>query len=138
MGKASFATLQDQSGRIQLYISNDATGIETHDAFKHWGLGDIVGAAGTLFKTKTGELTIQASSLKLLTKALRPLPEKFHGIADQELKYRQRYLDLIVSPKTREVFESENAGYPGAARGDGRRRLPRSRDSDDEPLPAVR
>jgi len=106
MGKASFATLQDQSGRIQLYLSDDLLGKEIHQEFKHWDLGDIVGAAGTLFKTKTGELTIQARSLKLLAKALRPLPEKFHGIADQELKYRQRYVDLIVSPKTREVFES--------------------------------
>jgi lysyl-tRNA synthetase class 2 len=104
MGKASFATLQDQSGRIQLYISNDATGTETHDRFKHWDLGDIVGAEGTLFKTKTGELTLQAKSLKLLAKALRPLPEKFHGMADQEMKYRQRYLDLIVSDRTRDVF----------------------------------
>ena len=102
MGKASFATLQDQSGRIQLYISNE---LGNYDAFKHWDLGDIVGAAGTLFITKTGELTIHASSLRLLTKALRPLPEKFHGMADQEMKYRQRYVDLIVSPKTREVFE---------------------------------
>ena len=105
MGKASFATLQDQSGRIQLYVSDDLTGKDTHQEFKHWDLGDIVGASGTLFKTKTGELTIQASSLRLLTKSLRPLPEKFHGISDQELKYRQRYVDLIVSPKTREVFE---------------------------------
>ena len=105
MGKASFATLQDQSGRIQLYISDDAITKEKHQEFKHWDLGDIVGASGTLFKTKTGELTIQASSLRLLAKSLRPLPEKFHGIADQELKYRQRYVDLIVSPKTREVFE---------------------------------
>ncbi|MEO8145809.1 MAG: amino acid--tRNA ligase-related protein, partial [Betaproteobacteria bacterium] len=102
MGKASFATLQDQSGRIQLYVSNEASNYED---FKHWDLGDIVGAAGALFKTKTGELTIHASSLRLLTKALRPLPEKFHGIADQEMKYRQRYVDLIVSPTTREVFE---------------------------------
>ena len=105
MGKASFATLQDQSGRIQLYLSDDLFGKENHQEFKHWDLGDIVGATGTLFKTKTGELTVQASALRLLAKSLRPLPEKFHGIADQELKYRQRYLDLIVSPKTREVFE---------------------------------
>jgi lysyl-tRNA synthetase class 2 len=104
MGKASFATLQDQSGRIQLYISNDATGADTHEAFKHWDLGDIVGATGTLFRTKTGELTLQASGLRLLAKALRPLPEKFHGMADQEMKYRQRYVDLIVSDKTRDVF----------------------------------
>ncbi|HUN67226.1 MAG TPA: lysine--tRNA ligase [Burkholderiales bacterium] len=106
MGKASFATLQDQSGRIQLYLSDDLLGKENHQEFKHWDLGDIVGAEGTLFKTKTGELTLQATRLKLLAKALRPLPEKFHGIADQEMKYRQRYVDLIVSPKTREVFES--------------------------------
>jgi len=104
MGKASFATLQDGSGRIQLYVSNDATGAETHDAFKHWDLGDIVAAEGTLFKTKTNELTVQAAKLRLLVKALRPLPEKFHGIADQELKYRQRYLDLIVTEKSRETF----------------------------------
>jgi lysyl-tRNA synthetase class 2 len=106
MGKASFATLQDQSGRIQLYLSDDLLGKENHQEFKHWDLGDIVGAEGTLFKTKTGELTIQARSLKLLTKSLRPLPEKFHGIADQELRYRQRYLDLIVTPKARETFET--------------------------------
>ncbi len=105
MGKASFATLQDQSGRIQLYISDDLITKEKHQEFKHWDLGDIIGASGTLFKTKTGELTLQASSLRLLAKSLRPLPEKFHGIADQELKYRQRYVDLIVSPATREVFE---------------------------------
>src|SRR6185295_10275081 len=105
MGKASFATLQDQSGRIQLYISNDLTGADVHDAFKHWDLGDIVGASGTLFKTKTGELTIHASALRLLAKALRPLPEKFHGMADQEMKYRQRYVDLIVTERTRDVFQ---------------------------------
>ena len=106
MGKASFATLQDHSGRIQLYISDDLTGKEPHREFKHWDLGDIVGASGRLFKTRTGELTIQAASLRLLAKSLRPLPEKFHGVADQELKYRQRYVDLIVSPKAREVFET--------------------------------
>ncbi len=106
MGKASFATLQDQSGRIQLYLSDDLTGKQSHLEFKHWDLGDIVGAQGTLFKTKTGELTIQVSALRLLTKSLRPLPEKFHGIADQELKYRQRYLDLIVTPKARETFQA--------------------------------
>ena len=104
MGKASFATLQDQSGRIQLYISDDLITKEKHQEFKHWDLGDIVGASGMLFKTKTGELTVQASSLRLLVKALRPLPEKFHGMADQEMKYRQRYVDLIVSEKTRDVF----------------------------------
>src|SRR5450755_3470158 len=104
MGKASFATLQDMSGRIQLYVTNDHAGIETHDAFKHWDLGDIVGARGTLFKTRTGELTVKVTELRLLSKALRPLPEKFHGLTDQEQKYRQRYVDLITSPESRRVF----------------------------------
>ena len=104
MGKASFATLQDQSGRIQLYISDDLITKEIHQEFKHWDLGDIVGASGTLFKTKTGELTLQAGAIRLLVKALRPLPEKFHGIADQEMKYRQRYVDLIVTEKSRDTF----------------------------------
>jgi lysyl-tRNA synthetase class 2 len=105
MGKASFATLQDMSGRIQVYVSNDATGAETHEAFKHWDLGDIVGVEGTLFKTRTGEFTVNATLARLLVKALRPLPEKFHGLADQEQKYRQRYLDLITSEDTRRTFE---------------------------------
>ncbi|HEV8553290.1 MAG TPA: lysine--tRNA ligase [Casimicrobiaceae bacterium] len=104
MGKASFATLQDSSGRIQLYITNDAVGVETHEAFKHWDLGDIVGARGTLFKTRTGELSIRVTELRLLAKALRPLPEKFHGLTDQEQKYRQRYVDLITSAESRRVF----------------------------------
>jgi lysyl-tRNA synthetase class 2 len=104
MGKASFATLQDMSGRIQVYVSNDLTGTESHDAFKHWDLGDFLGVTGTLFKTNKGELTIQAKSIRLLSKALRPLPEKFHGLADQEQKYRQRYLDLITNDAARETF----------------------------------
>ena len=104
MGKASFATLQDMTGRIQLYITNDAVGVETHEAFKHWDLGDIVGAKGTLFKTRTGELSIRVKELRLLAKALRPLPEKFHGLTDQEQKYRQRYVDLITSAESRRVF----------------------------------
>ncbi|MEW6690438.1 MAG: lysine--tRNA ligase [Pseudomonadota bacterium] len=101
MGKASFATLQDGSGRIQIYASSE---LPNYEAFKHWDLGDIVGASGTLFRTKTGELTILVTSLHLLVKALRPLPEKFHGLADQETRYRQRYVDLIVSSDTKEVF----------------------------------
>jgi lysyl-tRNA synthetase class 2 len=104
MGKASFATLQDMSGRIQLYVTTDSLGAEMHDAFKHWDLGDIVGARGTLFKTKTGELTVKVTELRLLAKSLRPLPEKFHGLTDQEQKYRQRYVDLITSPESRRVF----------------------------------
>ncbi|OGB06764.1 MAG: lysine--tRNA ligase [Burkholderiales bacterium RIFCSPHIGHO2_12_FULL_61_11] len=109
MGKASFATLQDASfgpsgGRIQLYINNEGVGEEVHAAFKHWDLGDIVAATGTLFKTRTGELSIHADSLRLVTKSLRPLPDKFHGMADQELKYRQRYVDLITDETTRKRF----------------------------------
>jgi lysyl-tRNA synthetase class 2 len=109
MGKACFATLQDMSGRIQLYVTQDAIGAEALDAFKHWDLGDIVGAAGTLFKTKTGELSIRVTSIRLLAKALRPLPEKFHGLSDQEQRYRQRYVDLITNPDARRVFAQRSA-----------------------------
>ncbi len=101
MGKASFATLQDSSGRIQAYITQDVTGYED---FKHWDLGDILGVEGHLFKTMKGELTVHAKSIRLLVKALRPLPEKFHGLADHEMRYRQRYVDLIVSPQVKDVF----------------------------------
>ena len=104
MGKACFATLQDGSGRIQLYITQDSVGPEVLAAFKHWDLGDIVGCEGTLFRTKTGELSVRATSVRLLTKALRPLPDKFHGMADQEQKYRQRYVDLITDDTTRSRF----------------------------------
>ena len=109
MGKASFATLQDMSGRMQLYIANDITGEATHAAFKHWDLGDILGAEGTLFKTKTGELSVKVTGLRLLSKSLRPLPEKFHGLADQEQKYRQRYLDLITNPESLRTFKARSA-----------------------------
>jgi len=105
MGKASFATIQDMGGRIQLYINNDVTGPEAHDAFKHWDLGDILGAEGTLFRTRTGELTLQVTKLRLLSKSLRPLPEKFHGLTDMEARYRQRYVDLITNPESRRTFE---------------------------------
>lgn len=104
MGKASFASIQDMSGHIQLYITNDIAGESTHATFKHYDLGDILGAQGTLFITKTGELSVRVTSLRLLTKSLRPLPEKFHGLTDQEQKYRQRYLDLITNEDTRKVF----------------------------------
>jgi len=104
MGKASFATVQDMSGRIQLFINNNDTGEDAHNAFKHFDLGDILGAAGVLFKTKTGELSVRVSQVRLLTKSLRPLPEKFHGLTDQEQKYRQRYLDLITNEDARKVF----------------------------------
>jgi lysyl-tRNA synthetase class 2 len=104
MGKASFATIQDLSGRIQLYLNNDGVGTEVHEDFKKWDLGDIVGAVGTLFKTKTGELTVQCAQIRLLSKCLRPLPEKFHGLTDIEQKYRQRHLDLITNEATRFTF----------------------------------
>jgi lysyl-tRNA synthetase class 2 len=104
MGKASFATLQDMSGRIQIYVTANDVGKELHDAFKHWDIGDILGVEGTLFKTKMGELTVHAKTLRLLTKSLRPLPEKFHGLTDQEIRYRQRYVDLIMSEETRRTF----------------------------------
>ncbi|HKB60637.1 MAG TPA: lysine--tRNA ligase [Gallionellaceae bacterium] len=104
MGKASFATVQDMSGRIQLFISVGDAGEAAHEAFKHYDLGDILGATGVLFKTKTGELSVRVGELRLLTKALRPLPEKFRGLTDQEQKYRQRYVDLITNEETRRVF----------------------------------
>ena len=104
MGKASFGTLQDMSGRMQIYVSKEAVGEEAYAAFKHWDLGDILGVAGFLFRTKTDELTIHVTSVRLLTKALRPLPEKFHGLTDQEQKYRQRYLDLITNEDSRRNF----------------------------------
>ena len=109
MGKASFATLQDASfgpsgGRIQVYINNEGVGEDVHSSFKHWDLGDIVWATGTLFKTKTGELSIHATAIRLVTKSLRPLPDKFHGMADQEVKYRQRYVDLITDESARKRF----------------------------------
>jgi len=104
MGKASFATVQDMSGRTQLYISNNDTGEAAHNDFKHYDMGDILGAVGVLFKTKTGELSVRVSQLRLLTKSLRPLPEKFHGLSDQEQRYRQRYLDLITNEEARSVF----------------------------------
>ncbi|MBL8492315.1 MAG: lysine--tRNA ligase [Rhodocyclaceae bacterium] len=104
MGKASFATLQDLSGRIQIYVRKEAIGEELYEDFKRWDIGDILGAVGTLMKTKTGELTVACSEVRLLAKALRPLPEKFHGLTDVEQKYRQRYLDLITNEETRFTF----------------------------------
>ncbi len=104
MGKASFATIQDATARIQLFITREGIGEELYDAFKKWDLGDILAAEGVLFKTKTGELSVKVDQLRLITKSIRPLPEKFHGLSDQETKYRQRYVDLIVSEETRKTF----------------------------------
>ncbi len=114
MGKASFSHLQDMSGQMQIYVArfNLPEGVY-NDQFKKWDIGDILGAEGVLFKTQTGELSVKVDSIRLLTKALRPLPEKFHGIADQEIKYRQRYLDLIMSQESRNTFliRSKVVGY---------------------------
>ena len=112
--KAAFATLQDASGiradgRIQLYITADKTGVDEMEAFRHYDLGDILGIVGVLFKTKTDELTIKVTTLRMLTKSLRPLPDKFHGLANQETKYRQRYVDLIMSEETRRTFKARTA-----------------------------
>jgi lysyl-tRNA synthetase class 2 len=104
MGKASFGTLQDGSGRIQLFVTKDGVGDQVYEQFKHMDLGDILGAVGTLFKTKTGELSVRVTTLRLLTKSLRPLPDKFHGMTDQEQKYRQRYVDLITDEAARARF----------------------------------
>ncbi len=108
MGKASFVRLRDQSGDIQLFLQKNTLG-EVYEAFKDWDLGDILGAEGVAFKTKTGELSIKVDTLRLLTKALRPLPEKFHGLADQETCYRQRYVDLIINESTRAAFQLRSA-----------------------------
>jgi Lysyl-tRNA synthetase (class II) len=105
MGKASFADIQDQSGRIQLFVSRDALGEEHYARFKALDFGDIIGVEGTLFRTKTGELSLKVHSLQLLSKALRPLPEKWHGLSDAETRFRQRYVDLIVTESARRTFQ---------------------------------
>lgn len=104
MGKASFTHIQDMSGRIQLYVRQEDVTPEVYEEFKQWDLGDIIGAEGVLFKTKTGELSIKVKKISLLTKAIRPLPDKFHGLSDQETRYRQRYLDMIANEETRRTF----------------------------------
>jgi lysyl-tRNA synthetase class 2 len=108
MGKAAFATIQDGTARIQLYLSRDALG-EAYEAFKAYDIGDIVGAEGVLMRTRTGELSLKASSLRLLVKALRPLPDKWHGLSDVEQRYRQRYVDLVINPEARRVFRQRAA-----------------------------
>ena len=103
-GKASFATIQDGSGRLQLYINDEGVSEATHNAFKHWDMGDFLGAQGVVFKTMKGELSVKCTAIRLLSKSLRPLPDKFRGLADQEVRYRQRYVDLIVNEDTRKTF----------------------------------
>jgi lysyl-tRNA synthetase class 2 len=119
--KAAFATLQDASGpradgRIQIYVTLDNAGEEAMEAFRTYDLGDILGVEGTLFKTKVEELTIKVTKLRLITKALRPLPDKFHGLSDQETKYRQRYVDLITSEETRRTFKARTAAIASIRR----------------------
>ncbi len=119
--KAAFATLQDSSGpmadgRIQIYVTLDNAGAEAMEALHHYDLGDILGVEGTLFKTKTDELTVKVSKLRLISKSLRPLPDKFHGLADQETKYRQRYVDLIMNEETRRTFKARTAAMSSMRR----------------------
>ncbi len=109
MGKASFIKLQDRSGQIQVRVERDRLPEGVYAGFKKWDVGDIVGATGVLFRTNTGELTVRADEIRLLTKSLRPLPEKFHGLADQETRYRQRYVDLIMNESSRDVFRKRSA-----------------------------
>ena len=104
MGKASFAHMLDGSGQIQLYVSRDGIGEEAYAAFKQYDIGDIIGARGFVFKTKTGEVSVHVTELTLLSKSLKPLPEKFHGLTNQDLKYRQRYVDMIIDPDVKDVF----------------------------------
>ena len=113
MGKASFATLQDSTGRIQIYITRDDVNEELYADFKHWDLGDIIACEGKLFKTRMGELSIHASSIRMLTKSLRPMPDKFHGVNDQEIKYRQRYVDLMMDETARTRFVARSKAVSG-------------------------
>ena len=108
-GKVTFFHLSDRSGKIQVYAARDELGVEAYKRFKKTDIGDIVGVNGGLFRTKTGELTVKTKKFKLLTKSMRPLPEKYHGLKDVELRYRQRYVDLIVTPRTKEIFMARTA-----------------------------
>ncbi|MBR5225064.1 MAG: lysine--tRNA ligase, partial [Clostridia bacterium] len=104
MGKASFARLMDGQGKIQLYFKRDDVGEEAYAAFKKYDLGDVIGVTGTPFVTKTGEISVAVKTVTLLAKCLKPLPEKFHGLTDMDLRYRQRYLDMIVNPEVKDTF----------------------------------
>ena len=104
MGKASFATIRDLEGDIQVYVTRDALGVDDYQDFKKYDIGDIIGIKGYLFRTRTGEISIHAEELKLLTKSLQILPEKHHGLTNTDMRYRQRYLDLIVNPEVRDTF----------------------------------
>ena len=116
MGKASFATIRDMSGDMQLYVKRDDLAEGIYPAFKKWDLGDIIAAEGTLFRTQKGELSVVVEDIRLLTKSLRPLPEKFHGLSDQEMRYRQRYVDLIMNEASRETFRVRTKVIDGIRR----------------------
>ncbi len=109
MGKAAFVDIQDGKGRIQSYVRRDDVGEDVYADFKKWDIGDIVGIKGFVFRTKTGEVSVHATSIVLLTKSLRPLPEKFHGLTNTDLRYRQRYVDLIMNPEVKDVFKKRSA-----------------------------
>ncbi len=109
MGKAGFAHILDGEGRLQLYLKRDALGADSYQGFKAMDIGDIVGAAGRVFKTKTGEISVEVTELTLLSKSLLPLPEKFHGLKDPDLRYRQREVDMIVNTEVRETFKKRSA-----------------------------
>ncbi len=121
MGKSMFIDVRDQSGRLQVYAQKNVLGDEQFDVFRHLDLGDFIGAQGTLFTTKTGEISVRLTSFVILAKALRPPPEKWHGLADTEIRYRQRYLDLMANPDVKEVFLKrsqilgEIRNFPGRA-----------------------
>ena len=104
MGKASFAHVLDRAGTIQIYVKRDDVGQEAYTAFKQLDIGDILGVKGTVFKTRTGEISLHVTEYVLLSKSLQPLPEKFHGLSDPDLRYRQRYVDMIVNPEVRKTF----------------------------------
>ena len=137
MGKASFAKVKDRSGAIQVFLQMTALG-DVYEEFKGWDVGDILGAEGTLFKTKTGELTIKTGRVRLLVKSLRPLPDKWHGLADVEQRYRQRYVDLIVSDESRDVFRKRTRVIQYLRRLPRSARLHGSRDADDAGDPGRR
>jgi Lysyl-tRNA synthetase (class II) len=105
-GKATFFHIQDTSGKIQVYAQRDDLGVEQYGVFKKFEIGDIVGVNGKLFRTKTGEITIKSDEVRLLSKSMRPLPEKYHGLKDVETRYRQRYVDLLVNDRAKEIFRN--------------------------------
>ncbi len=115
MGKASFVHLQDMSGQMQLFLQRDNVGEDVYQAFKGWDMGDIIGAVGVVFRTKTGELSVRVSEIRLLAKSLQPLPEKYHGLTDTEQRYRQRYVDLIMNEDARRIFHVRSKWFATSA-----------------------